>query len=63
MGFVLMNIGEFGNFLSYAYAPASVVAPLGTVGTLMLLHEDGRLTVDFPVRPHRELYIRAANFR
>lgn len=26
-----MNIGEFGNFLSYAYAPASVVAPLGTV--------------------------------
>ncbi|KAF9509487.1 hypothetical protein BS47DRAFT_1301379 [Hydnum rufescens UP504] len=28
-GFALMNIGEFGNFLSYAYAPASVVAPLG----------------------------------
>lgn len=26
-----MNVGEFGNFLSYAYAPASVVAPLGTV--------------------------------
>ena len=42
-----MNIGEFGNFLSYAYAPASVVAPLGTVGTLMLMHEDRRLTVDF----------------
>ena len=55
-----MNIGEFGNFLSYAYAPASVVAPLGT---LMLMHEDRGLTVDFPVRPHRELYIRAANFR
>lgn len=30
-GFLLMNIGELGNFLSYAYAPASVVAPLGTV--------------------------------
>ncbi|KAJ3575162.1 hypothetical protein NP233_g1274 [Leucocoprinus birnbaumii] len=29
-GFVLMNVGEFGNFLSYAFAPASVVAPLGT---------------------------------
>lgn len=26
-----MNIGELGNFLSYAYAPASLVAPLGTV--------------------------------
>ena len=60
-----MNIGEFGNFLSYAYAyaPASVVAPLRTVGTLMLMHEDRGLTVDFPVRPHRELYICAANFR
>lgn len=30
-GLFLMNVGEFGNFLSYAYAPASVVAPLGTV--------------------------------
>ncbi|KAF8138656.1 magnesium transporter NIPA-domain-containing protein [Boletus edulis] len=29
-GFVLMNIGETGNFISYAFAPASVVAPLGT---------------------------------
>lgn len=26
-----MNIGELGNFISYAFAPASVVAPLGTV--------------------------------
>lgn len=34
-----MNIGEFGNFLSYAYAPASVVAPLGTVcGSKLKLH-------------------------
>ncbi|KAJ3853000.1 magnesium transporter NIPA-domain-containing protein [Lentinula lateritia] len=29
-GFLLMNVGEMGNFLSYAWAPASVVAPLGT---------------------------------
>ncbi|KAG9052998.1 hypothetical protein FS842_008916 [Serendipita sp. 407] len=46
LGFVLMNIGEFGNFLSYAYAPASLVAPLGTVALVancffapLLLHE------------------------
>ena len=31
LGFLLMNIGETGNFISYAFAPASVVAPLGTV--------------------------------
>lgn len=30
LGFSLMNIGEMGNFISYAFAPASVVAPLGT---------------------------------
>ncbi|KAF9247146.1 magnesium transporter NIPA-domain-containing protein [Melanogaster broomeanus] len=29
-GFILMNVGEIGNFISYAFAPASVVAPLGT---------------------------------
>ncbi|KAJ3756775.1 magnesium transporter NIPA-domain-containing protein [Lentinula raphanica] len=29
-GFLLMNIGELGNFISYAWAPASIVAPLGT---------------------------------
>lgn len=29
-GFLLMNVGEIGNFISYAWAPASVVAPLGT---------------------------------
>ncbi|KAF8314714.1 DUF803-domain-containing protein [Clavulina sp. PMI_390] len=28
-GFALMNIGEIGNFLSYGFAPASLVAPLG----------------------------------
>ncbi|KJA29659.1 hypothetical protein HYPSUDRAFT_31621 [Hypholoma sublateritium FD-334 SS-4] len=30
IGFLLMNVGEMGNFISYAFAPASVVAPLGT---------------------------------
>lgn len=30
LGFSLMNIGELGNFISYAFAPASIVAPLGT---------------------------------
>ncbi|KAJ7095234.1 DUF803-domain-containing protein [Mycena belliarum] len=30
LGFALMNVGEMGNFISYAWAPASVVAPLGT---------------------------------
>ncbi|KAI0053078.1 DUF803-domain-containing protein [Auriscalpium vulgare] len=45
-GFVLMNVGEIGNFLSYAFAPASVVAPLGTFALIancffapLLLHE------------------------
>lgn len=32
-GYVLMNVGELGNFTSYAFAPASVVAPLGTVSS------------------------------
>lgn len=32
LGFLLLNVGELGNFVSYAFAPASVVAPLGTVG-------------------------------
>ncbi|KAH9450925.1 hypothetical protein MJO28_009606 [Puccinia striiformis f. sp. tritici] len=31
MGFILMSTGELGNFVSYGFAPASVVAPLGTV--------------------------------
>ncbi len=30
-----MNIGESGNFISYAFAPASVVAPLGTVRAIV----------------------------
>lgn len=36
-GILLMMIGETGNFLAYAFAPASVVATLGTtVGTPQL---------------------------
>jgi drug/metabolite transporter (DMT)-like permease len=29
-----MALGEFGNFLSYGFAPASVIAPLGTVALI-----------------------------
>jgi len=46
LGFILMNVGETGNFISYAFAPASVVAPLGTFALIanclfapLLLHE------------------------
>jgi hypothetical protein len=38
LGFLLMNVGETGNFISYAFAPASVVAPLGTVLAFYLTH-------------------------
>lgn len=38
-----MNLGETGNFISYAFAPASVVAPLGTVGACAIP------TVIFPI--------------
>lgn len=31
IGFVLMSIGECGNFLAYGFAPASIVSPLGVV--------------------------------
>jgi hypothetical protein len=33
-----MNVGETGNFISYAFAPASVVAPLGTVVTFYITY-------------------------
>lgn len=33
-----MIIGEVGNFISYAFAPASIVAPLGTVCAFQELH-------------------------
>ena len=35
LGLALIAIGEGGNFLSYGFAPASVVAPLGTVVSLL----------------------------
>ncbi|UZJ53122.1 hypothetical protein CBS101457_002442 [Exobasidium rhododendri] len=34
LGISLMTLGEFGNFLSYGFAPASLVAPLGAVALL-----------------------------
>lgn len=34
LGIVLMALGETGNFLAYAFAPASVVATLGTTGLI-----------------------------
>ncbi|EIW71448.1 hypothetical protein TREMEDRAFT_60376 [Tremella mesenterica DSM 1558] len=34
LGMILITIGEGGNFLSYGFAPASVVAPLGTVALI-----------------------------
>ena len=37
LGFLLMNLGEVGNFISYAFAPASLVAPLGTVNPIPLI--------------------------
>lgn len=34
LGLGMIAIGEAGNFLSYGFAPASVVAPLGTVALI-----------------------------
>lgn len=34
LGLGLMTLGELGNFLSYGFAPASLVAPLGAVALL-----------------------------
>nr|XP_039271096.1 NIPA-like protein 2 isoform X2 [Styela clava] len=34
LGMVMMGLGEFGNFMAYGYAPASLVAPLGSVAVL-----------------------------
>ncbi|KAI5806460.1 magnesium transporter, partial [Peziza echinospora] len=33
-GFILMLFGEFGNFLAYGFAPASIVSPLGVVALI-----------------------------
>ena len=40
VGMLLICCGEFGNFLSYGFAPASVVAPLGTVVSTPLRSAD-----------------------
>ncbi|PWN50432.1 DUF803-domain-containing protein [Violaceomyces palustris] len=34
LGIALMTLGEMGNFISYGFAPASLVAPLGAVALL-----------------------------
>lgn len=53
-----MNIGEVGNFLSYAYAPASLVAPLGAVSlshrlVQLISHtRPGRLDLKLFLRPN-----------
>ena len=42
LGVTLMGLGEIGNFSAYGYAPASVVAPLGTttvIGKFELLYK------------------------
>ena len=43
---VLMGLGEIGNFMAYGFAPASLVAPLGSVAVIantiiavLFLHE------------------------
>nr|CAH8852645.1 unnamed protein product [Trichobilharzia regenti] len=35
MGFILMGIGEFANFVAYAFAPAILVTPLGALSVLV----------------------------
>lgn len=55
-----MNIGELGNFISYAFAPASVVAPLGTVRLTSSAPSDIN-TRKSSVRSHRQLLLRTSN--
>lgn len=31
---ILMGLGEMGNFLAYGFAPASMIAPLGSVAVI-----------------------------
>ncbi|TNN21058.1 Magnesium transporter NIPA2 isoform 2 [Schistosoma japonicum] len=35
MGFILMGVGEFANFLAYTFAPAMLVTPLGGLSVLV----------------------------
>ena len=51
LGFALMNVGETGNFISYGFAPASVVAPLGTVSVNLR----GSYTIDSRLISSRSL--------
>ena len=44
LGMCLIAVGEGGNFLSYGYAPASVVAPLGTVVSTLIDVDFGQCT-------------------
>lgn len=44
-----MNVGESGNFISYAFAPASVVAPLGTVNGFSVPRELDLMLPQFAV--------------
>lgn len=59
LGFLLMNVGETGNFISYAFAPASVVAPLGTVSVRICLGYI-QLTTLHVVRSNSKLFLRAS---
>src|ERR1700761_4855055 len=59
-GFFLMNVGEIGNFLSYGFAPASVVAPLGAVSLLDCLVVSRHVQNLNIVRPNSKLFLPAA---
>lgn len=56
-GILLMALGEGGNFLSYGFAPASVVAPLGTVGECTSLGKISPCT-NITGSPGRQLLLR-----
>ena len=46
LGVTLMGFGEVGNFSAYGYAPASVVAPLGTTTVIGTGNINDLLPVD-----------------
>jgi len=62
LGLVLMAVGEGGNFLSYGFAPASVVAPLGTVVSSRIFWDWRKMLFPIPLRrdsdPDQTLMIR-----
>jgi hypothetical protein len=59
LGLSLIAVGEGGNFLSYGFAPASVVAPLGTVVGPPSLVLSKWTTADSEIGPHSQLHLRA----